>query len=184
MKEAQLIKRLEDRLFYLKGRACLLVRCKEEELPNWNPQRPYIKYPETGLGVQEQLAYMSNLLNNSSQALASNILIITRSPYIITDFHREEVLVREENNFKHPDVNTFGTSISSIECDLLHLSKNMGGIAQAFIDDLFTRSKKVDNLKDIETLKEASRKLGMSVQKVFLFNALIFKEKELKKEAL
>jgi hypothetical protein len=184
MKEAQLILRLDNRLSYIKGRACLLVRNKQEELPNWNPHRTFIKYPESDLGVQEQLQYMSNLIKSSSQDITRDILIITRSPYIVSDFHREEVLVREENDFKNPDVNTFGTSISTIDNEILHITNVMGGVAQAFIDDLFAQSKKVKSLTDIQALKEACRELGSSVQKVFLFHELIFIEDKLKKEAL
>jgi len=152
------------------GPSCLVVAC---ETPLWLsgyfPPRFSISYPEHGLSLKGQASYMTDLLSGSSKELAKNVIIITRSPLIISDFHKDNVIIVKDETLEKPFVQTFGASYFDILTEIFECD-GIGCIAKAQMDALI---KQAENGEDIPPLKEKLlRTFGNSTEKVLAFHHL------------
>lgn len=173
----------EHQLFHSIG-LCLLFKDKNTLF--------LLDEPETHLNPDWRAKFVSTLrdcLKPSSEQNKGNLielLITSHSPFIISDCHREQVRVFNRNSntgLVHcdiPKINTFGTSVHILTEEIFGKKESIPDLALEKINDL--RNRPMETEADIKAIKEASRELGESVEKVLLFRELIIKEDELKRK--
>lgn len=163
--------RIDKMIEDISGPSCVVMSCKDPSwLNDWFPKnRPYILYPEHGMDLKSQSLYMTNLLSGSSKALVKNVVVITRSPFIISDFHKDNVIIIKGDTLEKPFVQTFGLDYMSILTEMFDCG-TMGGIAKAQMDDIIKRA---ESGEEITPLKEKLlRTFGTSTEKVLAFHHL------------
>jgi restriction system-associated AAA family ATPase len=148
--------------------------------------------PETHLNPDWRAKFISTLRDCLKPGIAMNgsnmteLLITSHSPFIISDCRREQVRVfrRDEETgtvfYEEPKINTFGTSVNILTEEIFGKKESIPDLALEKINELKRRPMVTE--KDIQDIKEASRELGESVEKVLLFRELILKEDELKRK--
>lgn len=139
--------------------------------------------PETHFNPDWRSKFI-NVLNKSMEAgggnnLMNDILITSHSPFIISDCKRDNVFVFRNGEVFHPKINTFGASIGIVMDEIFLKDDTISDFAKEEL--LRLRELPTGTLEEIKSVKEASRSVGESAEKVLLFRDLIVKENELKK---
>ena len=96
------------------GEACLIFHANPRLIKDWSPNRPFVKFPECELSIPEQIEFMTKVDKKG-------LLVITMSPYIISDFPRTSVLMFDGKDFRHPPIETYGTGVSTILNEVFNL---------------------------------------------------------------
>lgn len=170
--KSKIIEELDNKLNEIPGEVCLVFLKRIEEFNSWFPGRSFIICPEKDLSVDEQCSFMYDL---QKQGLNQQ-LIITSSPFIISDFKKEKVLVCDGNEIKHPNIETYGANPDII---LFHVFKLQNLIGKRALNDVKALNKHIKVENDMTKIKEESRKFGESVEKTLLFRAIIMRESEI-----
>lgn len=151
------------------GEACLVLFDIPKEISFWVPKRSFIRFPERSMTIKEQISMMSNLqkwgLNNQ--------LIITTSPFIVSDFKKETVRIYNGKELLKPKIETYGTDPIVLLYELYDYKSLIGARAAEYIKNLHERA---ETEIDIQKIKEDARVLGESTEKVLLFYHLINKK--------
>lgn len=139
--------------------------------------------PETHFNPDWRSKFI-NVLNKSMEAGGGNnfmkdILLTSHSPFIISDCKRDNVFVFRNGEVFHPKINTFGASIGLVMDEIFLKDDTISDFAKEEL--LRLRELPTGTLEEIKSVKEASRSVGESAEKVLLFRDLIVKENELKK---
>lgn len=110
--------------------------------------------------------------------VGQEMLITTHTPFLISDSKPDRVLVFSKDKTKgavsisQPDYNTLGASINKITMSTFGKRETIGGHAQALLEAMRTRFEKGG--EDNEALiNEINQKLGDSVEKLLLINAIL-----------
>ncbi|BDS14551.1 restriction system-associated AAA family ATPase [Aureispira anguillae] len=128
-----------------------------------------------------------SLEKSNSNNLMRDIIITSHSPFIISDCLPDNVFIfkrNKEDEYKviceRPDFNTYGTSIDIIMEQIFKKRATIGDLSKSeLVYD-------IDSISDIEEIKkikkEVSSRMGDSLEKVFLYDRLNRKERQLKKD--
>jgi restriction system-associated AAA family ATPase len=154
---------------------CLLLKDKRTVM--------LLDEPETHFNPDWRSKFI-NVLNKSMEAgggnnLMKDILLTSHSPFIISDCKRDNVFVFRNGEVFHPKINTFGASVGLVMDEVFLKDDTISDFAKEEI--LRLRGLPANTLDEINNVKEASRSVGESAEKVLLFRDLIVKENELKK---
>jgi len=106
-------------------------------------------------------------------------LITSHSPFIISDCKKDKVFIFKDGKAVNPEKNTYGTSVNLLLEEIFGKEKTISDLALSDIEEL--KNLPMNTLEEIEKVKEASRILGESVEKVLLFRQILLKEKQIKK---
>lgn len=114
-----------------------------------------------------------------------DVLLTSHSPFIISDCEKDNVYIFYRDpekgvQFRKPQINTYGTSADLIMDEVFSKYETISEMSFKEIENLKLN---LNTLNDIQEAKQRSKRLGESVEKVFLFNYFIEKEKELKADA-
>ncbi|HFK2884703.1 TPA: restriction system-associated AAA family ATPase [Stenotrophomonas maltophilia] len=136
--------------------------------------------PETHFNPHWRASFITRL----RQCLADvevggqEMLITTHTPFLISDSKPEKVLVFAKDevsgkvSISKPDYNTLGASINKITMNTFGKRETIGGHAQALLEALRVRFEQGG--EDRESLiAEIHQKLGDSVEKMLLINAIL-----------
>jgi len=139
--------------------------------------------PETHFNPSWRAEYMRVLEKCfSGIKTKAEFLITSHSPFIVSDTHKEKVLIFEKEkgkvNFRKAPFNTFGASSNKITIEIFDKEETIGKVAQDKVDEF---DKKIKNSKDLEKLMgDVEKELGDSMEKMLLLQKII-KQKEGKK---
>ena len=141
--------------------------------------------PETHLNPDWRASYISTLraaleADESTSKVMREVLLTSHSPFIISDCRKENVLVftkdpaTREVTWQTPDFETFGASSNAITIKVFGQIETIGDYAMEKINNLRHR---LDTGEDPDQLiKEASKELGDSVEKVLFVNKALNKK--------
>lgn len=136
--------------------------------------------PETHFNPDWRANFISRLRQclPSNNEFAQDMLITTHTPFLISDSKPDKVLVFAKDkaggavSISRPEYNTLGASINKITMNTFGKRETIGGHAQALLNDL--RSRFESGAEDKEALiTEVHQKLGDSVEKMLLINAIL-----------
>lgn len=113
---------------------------------------------------------------------SQNVFITTHSPFIISDCFRTNVLklvkdkTTQDVDYSLLPFETYGASINNLMKDVFEKKDTIADLSKTEIDNLM---KEVKKKSDVQIVKEKSKRLGDSIEKVLLFNYLNSIEKDL-----
>ncbi|MBK8654709.1 MAG: restriction system-associated AAA family ATPase [Haliscomenobacter sp.] len=112
------------------------------------------------------------------QIRKQEIFITSHSPFIVSDCRKHRVFIFENGKARNPTINTYGTSVSILLEEIFGKEETISEMAMSELERL--RNLPSNTLDEIKRVKEASKILGESVEKVLLFRQLLLKEKEIR----
>ena len=171
MKETEYQEMLEAQL--PSGEACLVVLTLHSWITTWKPKRTHTKFPEVALSIDKQRSFMLNL----QKAGHNNQLIITTSPFILSDFKKSNVRIYDGRQLYSPKIETYGTCPLILMQEIFNYDTLIGARA---MEDLNILTQRIGTETDMQKIKEDSRSLGESTEKALLFYNIINREKFLK----
>lgn len=136
--------------------------------------------PETHFNPHWRANFISRLRQCLSihDNFSQEMLITTHTPFLISDSKPDKVLVFAKDDdsgavsISQPDYNTLGASINKITMSTFGKRETIGGHAQALLNELRRRFE--EGSEDKESLiTEIHQKLGDSVEKLLLINAIL-----------
>lgn len=136
--------------------------------------------PETHFNPDWRANFITRLrqcLPNAGD-VGQEMLITTHTPFLISDSKPDKVLVFAKDkasgtvSISHPDYNTLGASINKITMNTFGKRETIGRHAQALLHDLRKRSEEGNEDKEA-LITEIHQKLGDSVEKLLLINAIL-----------
>lgn len=139
--------------------------------------------PETHFNPDWRAKFITRLRQclPNARDVGQEMLITTHTPFLISDSKPDKVLVFEKDkatgavSVGHPGYNTLGASVNKITMNTFDKRETIGGRAQALLDDLRRRFEQ--RTEDAEALiTEIHERLGDSVEKVLLINAILDRE--------
>jgi hypothetical protein len=179
MLESKIRARLEKALSEIKGIACITGK---EEFPDWF-QSWVVDYkhtmfdwnvnylPERKISLNRQARFMVGMHKHKQYNV-----IVTQSPFIISDFPKENVLIIDKNKISHPEFQTFGSSINRITMCIFDLRCTMGDYSLSILKEYDKRLKAGEDPDEI--INESYKIFGDSVERtIFINNCLNAKEK-------
>lgn len=110
--------------------------------------------------------------------VGQEMLITTHTPFLISDSKPEKVLVFAKDKISgavsvsQPDYNTLGASINKITMNTFGKRETVGGYAQTLLDGFRARFNQGDENPDT-LIDEIHQRLGDSVEKMLLINAIL-----------
>lgn len=140
--------------------------------------------PETHFNPDWRSKFVDFVNSSIDDARTQEVILTTHSPYIVSDCKRENVFIfnrKESGQIEKPEtprINTFGTSVDIISDEVFNKESSISELSKKYLNDL--KSWPMSTLEEIGKIKEASRAVGESVEKLLLFKELIMREKELK----
>lgn len=138
--------------------------------------------PETHFNPDWRSKFIRTLKDSleisNSNNLMRDILITSHSPFIISDCKKDKVLVFKNGQVSNPKINTYGTSVHKILEEVFGKEDTISEMALDELEKL--KNMQMETLEDIQKIKEASRIVGESLEKVLLFRELLLKEKQIK----
>jgi restriction system-associated AAA family ATPase len=140
--------------------------------------------PETHLNPEWRASYISTLraafeADESTRRVMREVLLTSHSPFIISDCRKESVLVFVKDSSSRevicnrPDFETFGASANAITIKIFGQTETIGDFAMRTINSLRQRLAEGEDSKEL--IKEASKDLGDSVEKVLFMNQALNK---------
>ena len=120
--------------------------------------------------------------------VGQEMLITTHTPFLISDSKPDKVLVfaKDETNgtvsISQPDYNTLGASINKITMSTFGKRETIGGHAQTLLEAMRTRFEQGGESNEA-LINEINQKLGDSVEKLLLINAILESDQKDKKGA-
>jgi len=137
---------LEEEYFGYKYVNLILDEIELYYHPEW--QRSYFS---------ELLAYISKINpNNIDEIKGLNIMVLTHSPFILSDIPNENILRIENGAPKSIDINTFGANIHELLAHSFFMSSTTGEYANKKIDEIIHFYNRV---RDIAILNNDKREL-------------------------
>lgn len=112
-------------------------------------------YVENGLNIGEQLAYK---YNGKKQ-------IITASPFILSQFRSDDVLIYEDGVYEIPDMETYGTDPMIL---IKHLFEVYSLTPRAVVNEIREQLKQADEIAAV-WIKD---NIGPSMEKAYLLKKL------------
>lgn len=149
-------------------------------LYSWMPEnnRPKLWMPESRRSPQQQADCVSRLRKN---AVNRNAVIITYSPFIVSDFNKQNVLVFGKNSIvTKPKFNTFGASVNKITMSLLGQRNTFGNYAEKEIEKYRQRAKKSTPKQITALINEVGKTFGDSIELTLFINLCMDKEEKIK----
>ncbi len=136
--------------------------------------------PETHFNPDWRANFITRLRQclPDAEHVGQEMLITTHTPFLISDSKPDKVLVFTKDkvtgavSIKQPDYNTLGASINKITMNTFRKRETIGGRAQIILEDLRARFENGGEDKDA-LIGEIHQKLGDSVEKVLLINAIL-----------
>ncbi|MBB4130428.1 restriction system-associated AAA family ATPase [Xanthomonas sp. 3075] len=136
--------------------------------------------PETHFNPDWRAKFISRLRQclPGKGEYSQEMLITTHTPFLISDSKPDKVLVFAKDKtsgaviIRHPDYNTLGASINKITMNTFDKRETIGGHAQALLEGFRARFKRGGEDKEA-LITEIHQKLGDSVEKVLLINAIL-----------
>ena len=145
---------------------------KNEYIKNFE-EKKIIYFPESGLDINEQAAYMTNLKE-------SDVVIFTYSPYIISDTPTKFLfLVCDNLEIDKPDFNNFGASANKISMKILQRTSTIGDYSLNILNQY---QEKLNN-DEIVDFNDMDKTLGESVEKILLLKSYFAKEESVLEKA-
>jgi hypothetical protein len=153
------------------GDSVSLISVSEESFPD----RTVLHFPEWSKTLEEQVRLVSVLHKTKNTGL---IVIITQSPWIISDIPRDQVLViGKRKKIEYPDFETFGASVNKITMSILERRETFGDYAKATLEAFRKRLDKMEHGKvPPEFFHEVARAMGDSIEKTLFLNCVMHKE--------
>lgn len=141
--------------------------------------------PETHLNPDWRASYISTLraafeADAATKNVMREVLLTSHSPFIISDCHKENVLVftkdpeTHEVNWERPKFETFGASANAITIKVFGQTETIGDHAMRRITDLRERLEAGEDAEQL--INQAGRELGDSVEKVLFVNQALNKK--------
>jgi hypothetical protein len=101
---------------------------------------------------------------------------------VLSDSRQENVYIFSRSQdysvgFRKPPIETFGTSIGILLEEAFNKDSTIADLSNEFIENL--KLEKIENLEDIKKIRKELHLVGESIEKLFLVNILVNKEKEL-----
>lgn len=136
--------------------------------------------PETHFNPDWRANFISRLRESliGPDGVSQEMLITTHSPFLISDSTPDKVLVFARNpddgkvQITHPRYNTLGASINKITMsEVFGKRETIGGRAQEVLHHFRTRFEQGDTSDDL--IDDIHRKLGDSVEKILLIEAIL-----------
>lgn len=140
--------------------------------------------PETHLNPDWRASYISTLrsaleADDATKHVMREVLLTSHSPFIISDCHKENVLIFEKDidgkiGWRNPPFETFGASANAITIKIFGRKETIGNYA---LSKLQRFRERLENGETPEVLiNEASDELGDSVEKVLFINFALNKK--------
>ena len=145
--------------------------------------------PETHFNPDWKAKFISSIRNcfskeeNDSDETMREMLITTHSPFLISDSKSDYVHVFKKNqktgkveDVKHPEFQTFGSSINKIGIRIFEMPNTIGEYAQLRLETFrkeFELLKIATEMEDL--IVQINKELGESVERVLLVNEIINK---------
>jgi hypothetical protein len=148
-------------------------------LHSWTPEdnRPKLWMPESHRSPQQQADYITIIRKTVSY---HNLIVFTYSPFIISDFNKENVLVFGKNSIvTKPEFNTFGSSVNKITTCLLNQTHTFGNYAVSELEKYRQRAKESTPEQMKSLIDEMYKVFGDSVERTILINSCINKEEKI-----
>lgn len=146
----------------------LIKENKNEYIKNFE-EKKIIYFPESGLDLNEQAAYMKNMNE-------SDVVIFTYSPYIISDTPTKFLFIVCDNlEIDKPDFNNFGASANKISMHILQRKSTIGDLS---LDIVNQYQEKLNN-DEIFDFQDMDKTLGESVEKTLLSKYYFDKEESI-----
>ena len=141
--------------------------------------------PETHLNPDWRASYISTLraaleADAATKNVMREVLLTSHSPFIISDCHKENVLVfakdpeTREVTWERPNFETFGASANAITIKVFGQTETIGDYAMKAITDLRERLEAGEDPDEL--INQAGRELGDSVEKVLFVNQALNKK--------
>lgn len=135
--------------------------------------------PETHFNPDWRASFITRLDRCLGDAGDNRVemLVTTHSPFPISDSTPDKVLLFSKDEatgavrVTHPDYNTLGASINKITMTSFGKRETVGGRAEAVLNDVRRRFEQHGDAAGL--IDELDRKLGDSVEKVLLVNAIL-----------
>ena len=171
---------LDAVLAKMSGMVCITGIKLPVWLQNWTADWPnrlgtpaHVSYlPEHHLNILEQAAFIDGM---HTGRITKADMVITQSPFIISDFPKEHVLVFDgKSQMTNPDFQTFGASANKIMLCLLGQTNTIGNYAKRKFDEFRERLDTGDDPSKV--MDEVGRTMGDSVEKTLFINMCIDKE--------
>lgn len=160
-----------------KGPVCItgFVEDIDEILDIGGVDRPIIVYPETGTCPKEQSKHVG-------KSYSTDVIIITHSPYIVSDFDKDHVLViSEKGKPSYPDFQTFGASTIIIYMKIFKMSSSIGNKAKSELKK-YSRGE-FNNLEKVQKgIAEIHEKFGESLERTIILHKFYNMEKSLSRK--
>jgi hypothetical protein len=132
-------------------------------------------------------APLSESLPQGSAAPMHEILITSHSPFIVSDCPRQYVYIFDKDNparYTHPRYQTFGASVNFLTNDVFGKRETISQLGQQFIEQLMREAAAATNAETFADIRRrADEELGDSVEKIFLYDYLSQREREIEIEA-
>lgn len=136
--------------------------------------------PETHFNPNWRANFISSIRdcfkNNDSESTLREMLITTHTPFLISDSHKDYVLIFNHSSDRtvevtRPDYNTFGSSINKITIKSFGKTGTIGGYAEKQLNDMKERFEA--GAVQHELIEEANTLLGDSVEKVLFVKRML-----------
>ncbi|MFS0670142.1 restriction system-associated AAA family ATPase [Peribacillus frigoritolerans] len=148
-----------------RGKNCLFLLDEPETHFNPNWRAKFIS------SIRDCFSYI-----DSEFSTIREMLITTHTPFLISDSHREYVLVFNQSSDKtvvitRPDYNTFGASINKITMKSFGKTETIGGYAEKQLNEMKERFEA--GAEKRELIDEANNLLGDSVEKILFVKRVL-----------
>ena len=184
MKKAVILRnKLDEAIEKKSSPVCVVIVGKNNEWMNaWFPKRLNVIFPEKDLSIEDQAEYMTKTILEGKE-LTKNLLVITRSPWIVSDFEEGSVLIVKDSKIETPYFQTFGASVNKITMSIFDRRETCSNKAIALLKNIQKRIKLTKDLEKLESIldNEIHKTLGDSIEKVMLTKTLLDKIDRIKK---
>jgi len=150
--------------------------------------------PETHFNPDWKAKFISSIRNCFNNELGNpketmrEMLITTHSPFLISDSKSDYVHVFKKNRktgkveeIKHPEFQTFGSSVNKIGIRIFEMPNTIGEYAQQRLEEFRVEFKLLKTAKQLDDLiNKINSELGESVERILIVNEIITKLESLK----
>ena len=154
---------------------CIVV---PKETPPWllefSKDEQVLLFPEkAGHGVFDEIKIVRELVVDKSSKIK---YVITKSPYVVSDFKRIAVLVVGESTIESPSFQTFGASVNKILVNIFDFGRTTGDLSSFFLEAERQTMLLTENLKELNMLLDKiETQYGEGVERTILINNLLDK---------
>ena len=136
-------------------------------------------FPEISKSIKQQGILIDKLFNNPSNEIK---FVVTRSPWIVTEFERLAVFTVRDSKVEIPEFETFGASANKINFKIFKHCNTCGLRAERIMKAIGKRVKLIKDPDKLDRIidEEINNRLGESVEKTLLLHTIFSRIDELK----